>query len=255
MWRQVGQASKQADRVVMGKLEEAMDTLGIIREIETDPGLRAQLRAVLLGDEVLSMPAQLAALAESQRHMIERQDRMEEALAALAESQREMQAAMAEMQAAIAGIVERQDRMDTRLQRLETDVGHLKGSDLERRVRERLPLYLPDGLEKVQLLDGQALRALIAELDQKARLERPERQRLVQTDVLAFARMGAARVTVVGEVSATLHAEDVARAAETARILNERGLRASAFAIGNELGSDVVASVAAERGVEMVVGI
>ena len=37
-----------------------MDTLEIIRQIETDPGLKAQLRSVLLGDEILTLPALLA---------------------------------------------------------------------------------------------------------------------------------------------------------------------------------------------------
>ena len=37
-----------------------MDTLGIIRQMESDPALRAQLRAVLLGEEVLSLPALVA---------------------------------------------------------------------------------------------------------------------------------------------------------------------------------------------------
>ncbi|MHB8295933.1 MAG: hypothetical protein ACYDH5_15210 [Acidimicrobiales bacterium] len=40
-----------------------MDTLGIIRQIEADPALRAQLRAVLLGDELLGLPLAVAANA------------------------------------------------------------------------------------------------------------------------------------------------------------------------------------------------
>jgi hypothetical protein len=84
-----------------------MDTLGIIRQIESDPGLRAQLRAVLLGDEVLGLPGQVAQLIEVQR----------------------------QMQAVLEAMVERMDRMEARQDRMETDVGVLKGSDLERRVR------------------------------------------------------------------------------------------------------------------------
>jgi len=39
-----------------------MDTLEIIRQIEQDEGLRAQLRAVLLGDELLGLPKQVAEM-------------------------------------------------------------------------------------------------------------------------------------------------------------------------------------------------
>ena len=48
-----------------------MDTLGIIRQIEADPALRAQLRAVLLGDELLDVPRLLGELAEGQRRLEE----------------------------------------------------------------------------------------------------------------------------------------------------------------------------------------
>ncbi|MDA8399873.1 MAG: hypothetical protein M0008_07490, partial [Actinomycetota bacterium] len=37
-----------------------VDALGIIRQIEADPGLRAQLRAVLLSEEVLRLPELVA---------------------------------------------------------------------------------------------------------------------------------------------------------------------------------------------------
>jgi len=43
-------------------MEISMDALGIIRQIETDPALKAQMRAVLLGDELLALPAQVAQL-------------------------------------------------------------------------------------------------------------------------------------------------------------------------------------------------
>jgi len=113
-------------------MEVPMDALGIIRQIETDPALKAQMRAVLLGDELLALPAQVAQLIEGQREMqaairdltesqremqaaitgtIERQDRMEDTLTQLVQSQREMQAA-------ITGTIERQDRMEDTLTQL-----------------------------------------------------------------------------------------------------------------------------------------
>jgi len=217
-----------------------MDTLGIIRQIESDPGLRAQLRAVLLGDELLGLPGQVTQLIEVQRQMqavleamVERQDRMEAVLEAM---------------------VERMDRMEARQDRMETDVGVLKGSDLERRVRERPRRVLPEGFTRTKVLDDDDLDELIDRLHRKRALTSEERRRLVQTDLLVAAHQGTKRVTVVAEVSATLHANDVTRVAESARILKERNESATALAIGYGINDMSVERLAAEQGVELVIG-
>jgi hypothetical protein len=95
---------------------------------------------------------------------------------------------------------------------------------------------------------------LVARLQRSRALTPQERRRVVRTDVIGEARRGTRRVTVVAEVSATIHDDDVTRAAESARILDDRGRRAMALAIGFDLGNDEVASLAADQGVEVVVG-
>ncbi len=45
-----------------------MGALGIIRRMESDPALRARLRTVLLGEEVLTLPA---LVAENSRQIAE----------------------------------------------------------------------------------------------------------------------------------------------------------------------------------------
>lgn len=42
-----------------------MDTLEIIRQLQQDPALKAELRAVLLGEELLEVPSLIGKLAES----------------------------------------------------------------------------------------------------------------------------------------------------------------------------------------------
>ncbi len=75
----------------------SMDTLEIIREIEHDDALRASLRAVLLGDELLGLPDQLrllttevAKLAEAQKRTEEAQKRTDESLRSLEEVVKEL---------------------------------------------------------------------------------------------------------------------------------------------------------------------
>jgi len=59
-------------------------------------------------------------------------------------------------------------------------------------------------------------------------------------------------VTIVAEVSATLHVDDITRAADSADILGRRGLRSLAMAAGIDLGGPEVAAAARERNVELV---
>jgi hypothetical protein len=71
-----------------------MDPLDIIRQIEADDGLRAQLRAVLLGDDFLTLPAEIKKLVEAQmrtdesvKKLFEAQARTDESVKKLAEAQ------------------------------------------------------------------------------------------------------------------------------------------------------------------------
>jgi len=207
-----------------------VDTTGIIRQIEADAGLRAQLRAVLLGDELLEMPRVLAELAESQRRL----------QGALEQTQMALQRFMASTEA--------------RLSSLESDVSDLRGSDLERRLREHPARYLGEHVERIRVVSEEALDDLAETLGRKAVLDRSEVQRLRRTDLIVEARRAGSteRVTVVAEVSATVHVDDITRAADSADILARRGLRSLAVAAGIDLGGPEVAAVARERNVELV---
>ncbi|MCL4448368.1 MAG: hypothetical protein M1483_05940 [Actinobacteria bacterium] len=69
-----------------------MDTLEIIRQIEADPALRAQLRAVLLGDDLINLPGLVAEnsrlikeLIASQHVIVDRLDHTEKGVGILKE--------------------------------------------------------------------------------------------------------------------------------------------------------------------------
>jgi hypothetical protein len=204
-----------------------VDTLGIIRQIEADAGLRAQLRAVLLGDELLTLPA--------------RMDRVEKVLERLADAQQRTEAELAKL----AGEVK------VRLDRLEADVAQLKGSDLEQRLQRDPVRYLGEHFERIKVLQGDAFEDLIAALEKRDHLEPGELRRLRQADLLADARLSetTTRVTVVGEVSVTLHSDDVRRAAEAAGSLSRRGSNAVAIVAGADLGGPALGAEAERAGV------
>ena len=98
-----------------------MDTLEIIRQLQADPALKAELRAILLGEEVLGLPE---LVKENSRHiaaLTERMERVDEQIAALTEAVRSH---------------------DKRLQRLENQVGEIDGGQLEDDVRNHPRQYL-----------------------------------------------------------------------------------------------------------------
>ncbi len=119
-----------------------VDTLDIIRQLEADPALRAQLRAVLLGDEFLGLPGQVGRLeaavqrlAEAQARTDARLERLEAAVERLAEAQARTDAnvaALAEAQvrtdANVAALAEAQVRTDANVAALAERVGRLEAA-------------------------------------------------------------------------------------------------------------------------------
>ncbi|MHB8264245.1 MAG: hypothetical protein ACYDGY_10990 [Acidimicrobiales bacterium] len=74
-----------------------MDTLEIIRQIETDPALRAQLRSVLLGDDFVSFPDVVKALERDMERLIKLEERAEARLDALEKGQQELKQGQQEL--------------------------------------------------------------------------------------------------------------------------------------------------------------
>ena len=112
-----------------------MDTLDIIRELERDEALRASLRAVLLGDDILSLPneirllaAEVRKLAESQQHTEEAQKRTDETVKELASAQKRTDETVKELVVTVAELAEAQKRTDVTLGELKESVNKLNES-------------------------------------------------------------------------------------------------------------------------------
>jgi len=236
-------------------LEGAMDTLGIIRQIESDPGLRAQLRAVLLGDEVLQLPGVVAENSRGIRDLTDAVASLTEQTTLLTERVDQLTEQMTRLTERVDQLTEQMTRLTERVDRLTDQVGDLRDRNLERHVREWPSRVLPEDLEGVEIYDEKDVAKLVELLQRSRALTPQERRRVVRTDVLGEARRDTKRVTVVAEVSATIHDDDVTRTAETARILSDRGLRTVAYAIGYEVGGGEVERLAADQGVELVTGL
>ncbi|MHB8295093.1 MAG: RNA-guided endonuclease IscB [Acidimicrobiales bacterium] len=211
-----------------------------------DPeGLRkvlAQAKALLLGDEHLCLPRLVAELAEGLRRLEEGFERLQ---AAQERTEATLPRFMASTEARLSGIESGVSVLESDVSVLESDVSvlksdvaELKGSDLERRVSDNPSRYLHGHVERARVLRGDALDTFLGSLARKDPLDPAEARRLRSTDlVVAGYRAGSnERITVVVEVSSTIHVDDVVRAAEPAEILARRSVCSTALAAGGTSG-------------------
>jgi len=196
----------------------------LAQELEKDPAKRQALRALLLTEELLTLPATVAALAADVKEL-----------------------AQLMRQAWI------------RLDRLEADVGVLKGSDLERRWQRNLPSYLGRHFRRLRVLDRPDLRAILEDAIDAGRIDDDEADDAALADVVGRGRrvQDGSEAYVVVEVSVVVDAHDVDRASRRAAILSRAtgesvqavagGRRATRGASEKEAATPTVLLVAGTR--------
>lgn len=165
----------------------------LVRLLEQHPEWRAELRRLLLTEEVLALPQVVRELAEAQRRTEQRleelaaaQARTEARVEELAEAQRRTEERIGQLEAAVARLAEAQLRTEDRLTRLEAlhqetmrhlgALANLVGADIEQDARDVLVWILRQkgwrlGAEPIPI-------ALDGEVDLAAPVETPDGRRL-----------------------------------------------------------------------------
>jgi hypothetical protein len=223
----------------------------LIRLIETRPEWRAELRRLVLTEELLAAPDQLAALRarseEQFQALVEAQQRtniqlttLTERVTALAAAQERMDnqlTALTERVTALAAAQERMDRQLTALTEqvaaltrvvhtLTVDVGTLKGKSLEADYRSRGHAYLSRVVRRPHVLTSDELMTIIEDARDRGMLSDIEAQDLYETDLVVRGRRSedGTEVYLVVEVSWGVGPHDVERAVQRARVLSHIGL-------------------------------
>jgi type I site-specific restriction endonuclease len=240
-----------------------------IRLIETRPEWRTELRRLVLTNELLAVPEQLAelrarseqqfiALAEAQQRteaqvatltgqltaLAEAQQRTEARLEALAEAQQRTEArleALAEAQQRtemqVATLTVQVTALTRTVQTLVDDVGELKGQNLEAAYRSKGPAYFSRLLRRPHVLTPDELIALIEDARDRGALSEVDARQLYDTDLVVRGRRleDGTEVFLVVEVSWGVGPYDVERAAERAVLLSHTGLTALAAVAGKRI--------------------
>ena len=224
-------------------VEEFQD---LIRLLQERPEWRADLRRLVLTDELLALPELVRELVQAQQRTEGRVGRLEEAqqrtearvgqLAESVESLRaeterrfqELATAQLTLTRRIDDLREVVQTLADRTYTLTTDVGELKGSDLERRYRERPFAYFQRLVRQAHTLSGDELNAMLDRAVTAGQLTEEDVDEIVWADAIVRGRRREddQEVYLVVEASWGVGPYDVQRADKRAKLLAKAGVTA-----------------------------
>jgi len=231
----------------------------LARELQADPAKRQALRALLLTEELLELPATIAALAAEvkelarmMRQAMLRLDHLEADVGVLKADVSVLKADVSVLRADVSVL-----KADVGV--LKIDMGGLKGSDLERRWQRNLPSYLGRHFRRLQVVEPADLRALLEDAVDLGQITDDEADDAALADVVARGRrpQDASEVYVAVEVSVVVDAHHLDRALRRAEILSRvtdgvvqavaAGDRATRGAVARQSDTQPVLLVVASR--------
>jgi hypothetical protein len=220
------------------------DVRDLVQLLEQHPEWRAEVRRLVLTEELLGLPAVVRELADAQtrteariEELAQAQVRTEARLEELAQAQARTELEIRALAQAQARMQETQDRIDHDMHRMRDDLATLKGDSLQRRYRERPFGYFQQLIRGARLLTDAELREVVETAVGQGRLLPKEAQDLALADAVVHGRRQAdgAEVYLVVEVSFGVGVSDVDRASRRAGLLARVGLPAWPVAAGQQV--------------------
>lgn len=212
------------------------DYQDLVRLLETHPEWRAELRRLVLSDDVLTLPESIRELVRIQARTEERvdslaqaQERTEQRLDSLAQAQEQTEQRLAQLteqvndlEKKLALLVEQVRLLVESQQQMETRLGHMMGDLLELRYREHAAGYFGRQLKKARAVPLQEIEdSLEASLTTDSLLD------VLRLDLLITGRRrdqpDQPALWLAVEVAAVLNADDVTRASRRAGLMRQAG--------------------------------
>jgi hypothetical protein len=202
----------------------------LVRILEERPEWRAELRRLVLTDEILTLPALIRELIEAQRRTEQRVATIEEQLAALIEAQQRTEQE-------IATLVEVQRRAEQRIGTLTNDMAGVKGVVLELRYHHRAHAYFAPLIRRTHVLSGEEIETLLEGAVAQGLLSEAEADEILLADLLLRGRRRAdnSEVYVVVEISWKIDPYNVERSVRRAALLSRIGTPAVPVVAGKEV--------------------
>lgn len=246
----------------------------LVRLLEERPQWRAELRRLVLPDEVLALPqivsdlvAKLAALTDRVGQLAEAQQRTEGRLAVLTErvdqltvrldrlTERVERLAEAQQhtEAQLATLAKRMDQLVEIQGRMQVDVSEIKGWSLEDRCKEYAQAYFDDLMRRIRVIPREDFAAQLEDAFERGQLSPEERRDAIRLDLLLRGQRVPDRADayLAVEISWMIAPDDVLRAAQRAALFGRlnpivipavagRGVTPEAMQKANALGVKVV---------------
>lgn len=221
--------------------------LDLVRLLEQQPEWRAELRRLVLTDEVLALPQTVQALAEDVRALTEAQRRTDEQLAALTQrvdALTQRVDALAEQMAALGRRIDTLTQdvqlMVKRVDSLGQDISDLKGIGLEFRYQRLAYAYFQRLLRRIHVLYPDELSTLLEDAVDEGKLSYSDMEEIIRADLVVRGqrREDGAEAYLVVELSWGVGPDDVERAAQRAKLLTQLGTPTISVAAGKAITAE-----------------
>jgi cell division protein FtsB len=199
------------------------------------PEWQAEIRRLVLTEELLALPQIVHDLAQAQQRTAQQVAQLTQQMTQLTQQ--------------VTQLVEAQRRTERQIIRLQDDVGELKGIVLEERYRTRAFAYFSRLIRGTHALTGDELVALLERAVTEGRLSEDGMDEIARSDVVVRGqgRESPGEVYLVVEVSWGVGPGDVERAVRRAALLAQTGLQTRPVVAGERITDDAAELARAMR--------
>jgi hypothetical protein len=206
------------------------------------PEWQAELRRLVLTEEILALP-------QIVRDLVEAQQRTEQQVAQLAAAQQRTEQQIAQLIQQVTQLTQAQQRTERQIARLQDDVGEIKCIVLEERYRNRAFAYFSRLVRRTHALMEDELVALLEEAVARGSLSEEGMDEIARADVVVRGqrRERPGEVYLVVEVSWGVGPGDVERAVRRAALLSQTGLQTMPVVAGERITDEAAELARAMR--------
>jgi len=162
------------------------DFHSLVRILEQRPEWRAELRRLILSEDLLTLPQVVRGLSEKVAQLAEAQERTTRKVEELAEAQRHTEERLTSLAGKVEKLAEAQERTEDELRRLAREVGDLRGSELERSYRERAASFFQSILRRIRVIDHRELGRILDDAVDAGSITLLEKGDVMPTDVVVL---------------------------------------------------------------------
>jgi len=206
------------------------DFRDLVELLEQHPEWRAELRRLVLTEELLALPQLIRELVDAHQHTEQRLERLEVTVQALAEAQRQTEQTMAQL-------ADSHLHVERRVGHIEAEVWDLKGMTLEIRYRDRAFAYFARVVRSAHALSGDELLALLETAVDQGMLSEEGADDVLLADVVVRGqrRDDRSEAYLVVEVSWGVGTGDVECAVRRASLLAQTGVQTLPVVAGERI--------------------